>query len=79
MRLPTIAGVMPSSRAAAERLPRWATSTKVVNSLKRSTSGSMKSYDDSRYLHHASWGINDAEQRSAKKNARARLGTSIAA
>ena len=36
MRRPTIAGVMPSSRAAAERLPRWATSTKVVSSLKRS-------------------------------------------
>jgi hypothetical protein len=33
---PTIAGVIPSSRAAAERLPRWATSTKVVSSLNRS-------------------------------------------
>src|SRR3954468_15031473 len=39
MRRPTIAGVTPSSRAAAERLPRCATSTKVVSSLKRSTSG----------------------------------------
>src|SRR5687768_146654 len=36
MRRPTIAGVMPSSRAAAERLPRCATSTNVVSSLKRS-------------------------------------------
>src|SRR4051812_1673651 len=38
MRRPTIAGVMPSSRAAAERLPRCDTSMKVVSSLKRSIS-----------------------------------------
>jgi len=38
MRRPTIAGVMPSSRAAADKLPRWATSTKVVSSLNRSIS-----------------------------------------